>query len=45
MQENPQNEFSVKGGEAFISFDRARLQLKALADTVIYKASVPLIRE
>jgi mannose-6-phosphate isomerase len=45
MQEKPQNEFSLKGGEAFISFDGARLQLKALADTVVYKASVPLIRE
>ncbi len=45
IHENLQNEFSLKAGESFISFDGAEFQLKALSDMVVYKGSVPRIGE
>jgi mannose-6-phosphate isomerase len=42
IHENQQNEFSLKPGEAFISFDAAEFQLNALNDSVLFKGSVPV---
>jgi hypothetical protein len=42
IHENQQNEFSLKPGEAFISFDAAEFQLNALKDSVLFKGGVPV---
>jgi mannose-6-phosphate isomerase len=36
-----ENEFTLQTGDAFIGFDRAFFELKALEDSEIYKAAVP----
>jgi mannose-6-phosphate isomerase len=35
--------FSRKRGEAFLSFDQGKFELKAKEDAVVYKAAVPVV--
>lgn len=42
VEENPENSFSRKTGDAFLSFDGARVGLKALENTILYRATVPI---
>jgi mannose-6-phosphate isomerase len=42
VEEQPQNAFNRKKGEAFIAFNGARLGLKAWENTILYRGAVPL---
>ena len=41
IKEKADHEFSRKKGEAWVSFDAARSNLKALENSVIYRAAIP----
>jgi mannose-6-phosphate isomerase len=42
VEENAQNGFGRKRGEAFLAFDGGRLKLSASEDAVVYRAAVPV---
>lgn len=42
VEENEENSFGRKTGEAFLAFDGGRVELKALEDSILYRAAVPV---
>jgi len=41
VQVEEQTSFSRRVGDAFIAFDKAKFSLRAVEDSIIYRASVP----